>query len=436
MLQGTEEILEDVCLAEPGVYTIEPLDAPDESEGIQLVMPMQVVARASETETCMVVYEDFCDQIPDAKRIPGTNLFMYDINEIRMPAFSHHLLIGAPVQNFGSETILPESFSDWKCRGGAQDGETCDPRDGAGCGEGRCATPLIQQMTCSGYEPGNGAVMVSWAGTQQPQFYSKLPEGVYGVAPCRTVVSYNLHAFNLTPEDAEITAQTNFVFAQDPKWRIRGMSTDERDRYGPLSPFGIGRLNQEGAEAYTENTLCKTVTLPQGAYLQGFSSHTHQLGALSTWTGPDGELVYYSPYYNDPANVSYPEPEQYNDPDPATRTFEFCTLYRNGIDENGEIDITRMSRSSTRPYTFGGPSNTNAGCEPYRCVNEGVDRRAINCDDGVANYKGDDRACDSSPGAGDGFCDGCSIQGGITTQDEMYQGSLRYYLKELLEDEE
>lgn len=33
---------------------------------------------------------------------------------------------------------------------------------------------------------------------------------------------------------------------------------------------------------------------------------------------------------------------------------------------------------------------------------------------------GDDRACDSKPGANDGVCDACPLKGGTTTDDEMF----------------
>ena len=168
------------------------------------------------------------------------------------------------------------------------------------------------------------------------------------------------------------------------------------------------------------------MTLPQGCFLTDLSSHNHRLGARAWWTDPDGVVIYDSRIYNDPVVVRYDDPKQYNGEDRASRTFEFCTLYRNGIDEDGEIDTQSMSRNSFRPYGFFGG---DGGCEPTHCVNEslGEDRRTTRCDDGRANYKGDDAACDSSPGAGDGFCDACRIQGGITTQDEMYQGNLGYF---------
>jgi len=205
------------------------------------------------------------------------------------------------------------------------------------------------------------------------------------------------------------------------RWPRQRLTTDGTSGLGN---FGIGRLSREGAAAYTENTLCTDVELPQGCFLTGASSHNHRLGARAWWTDPKGVVFYDSRLYNDPQNLVYDEPIEYPDADPATRTFRFCTLYRNGIDEDGNIDVDRMSRSSTRPYSFFGGEG---GCEPYRCVNEGVDRRAIDCDDGIGNLEGNDAACDSSPGAGDGFCDGCDIQGGITTQDEMYQGTLDFF---------
>ena len=421
MVQGTDEVVLDACLADPEPYTIEPLDAPADSEGVQIEMPFTVLGPSGESETCVAVYEDFCDQIPEEYLVEGGGAFYYDTSEIRMPAFSHHLLVQMPAAQFRGQFVDPSEFSDWKCLAGARHGEACDPKNREFCGEGRCATPMRNSTACIGYGPANGNNLATFTGTQQPQFYAENYPGVYSIAPCRTIVAWNLHAFNLTTQDAEITAQVNFEFAEDRRWPGRRVTTDGG---GGLGGFGIGRLTAEGAAAYTENTLCTDVELPQGCFLTGAGSHNHMLGARAWWTNPDGVVFYDSRIYNDPVNLRYDNPIEFPDADPATRTFRFCTLYRNGIDENGNIDVNRMSRSSTRPYSFFGG---DGGCEPYRCVNEGVDRRTIDCDDGIANFKGNDAACDSSPGAGDGFCDGCSIRGGITTQDEMYQGNLNFF---------
>ena len=75
----------------------------------------------------------------------------------------------------------------------------------------------------------------------------------------------------------------------------------------------------------------------------------------------------------------------------------------------------------------GGPGTFGFGtCEPEACVNPGADF-TINCDDGRNNRRGNDAACDTSPGAGDGFSDACQIMGGVTTENEMFQGRLEYF---------
>jgi hypothetical protein len=422
MIQGTDEIVEDACLADAQPYLIEPLAAPDAAVGVQIAMPFTVLDPGGESETCVAVFEDFCDQIPEEYRIPNSDFFYYKIHEIRMPPFSHHALVQMPSVNFNGGSVDPSEFSDWACLSGERAGEACEPRDQEFCGEGRCATPREFSTACIGYGPANGNNLATFTGTQQPQYYAENYPGVYSVAPCRTVVAWNLHAFNLTAEEAEITAQVNFEFADDRRWPAERRTTDGGSGLGQ---FGISRLTAEGAAAYTENTLCTDVRLPPGCFLTGASSHTHALGARAWWTDPDGDIFYDSRIYNDPVVWRDDNPTQYSG-NAASRTFEFCTLYRNGIDENGDIDTNSMSRSSKRPYGLFGSAG---GCEPYRCVNEslGEDRRTINCNDDISNFGGNDAACDSSPGAGDGFCDGCSIQGGITTQDEMYQGNLEYF---------
>ena len=342
MVQGTDEIVEGACLAEPKPFLIEPLAAPDAAVGVQIEMPFTLLGPAGESETCVAVYEDFCDQIPDEYRIPDSDFFYYYINEIRMPPMSHHLLVQMPSSNWSGNSVDPSEFSDWACLSGENEGASCDPKDRDFCGAGRCATPAEFSTACIGYDPANGNNLATFTGTQQPQFFQKNYPGVYSVAPCRTVVAWNLHAFNLTTEEAEMTAQVNFEFADDRRWRSRRETTDNDG--GGLGTFGIGRLTREGAAPYTENVLCTDVELPQGCFLTGAGSHNHRLGKRAWWTDPDGVVFYDSRIYNDPVVLRYDDPVQYSDPDPATRTFKFCTLYRNGIDEDGEIDITSMSR--------------------------------------------------------------------------------------------
>jgi hypothetical protein len=57
------------------------------------------------------------------------------------------------------------------------------------------------------------------------------------------------------------------------------------------------------------------------------------------------------------------------------------------------------------------PENASP-CPPVACVSGRV---GAPCG-GV----GDDRVCDSSAGANDGFCDACAITSGVSTEDEMF----------------
>lgn len=42
---------------------------------------------------------------------------------------------------------------------------------------------------------------------------------------------------------------------------------------------------------------------------------------------------------------------------------------------------------------------------------------------------GDDRTCDTGPGANDGFCDACRITGGESTENEMFILNGAFYLE-------
>ena len=72
-------------------------------------------------------------------------------------------------------------------------------------------------------------------------------------------------------------------------------------------------------------------------------------------------------------------------------------IYDNGVSDPAEVK--RRSRV---------PSNTGP-CTPTHCA-EGK----------VAEQCSADAQCDSSPGAGDGSCDACTVTFGISTDDEMF----------------
>lgn len=52
-----------------------------------------------------------------------------------------------------------------------------------------------------------------------------------------------------------------------------------------------------------------------------------------------------------------------------------------------------------------------AGCQPIACAAGRV---------GDPCSPGDDAACDSASGVGDGRCDACPITAGVTTENEMF----------------
>lgn len=423
VLVETEDLI-DACLPEPELFDIEPLDPPAEGEGVQFVMPSYMVPPASEVEVCFATYVDVCDQVPDEYKTEDGNFLIYDTFEVRQNNSSHHTLFQAPAETLRGNYVDPNELDGWACRGGDRDGETCDPLDMGYCGDdATCATPLVPSTACIGYPHAGGTNPTTFVGTQQPQLRTENYKGVYSFAPCRTVIFWNSHAFNLTQTEGPMRSRLNFEFAEEQLYLARGISTDGAG----LGNFGIPRLSAQGAPPYTIEDMCSDVTLPQGARLTELSSHTHKRGKRSWWTGPLGELLYENLIYNDPPTTRVNPPTELDSEDPADRTFRFCTTFNNGVDEDGNPDPETVTRASRIPYGVGGPGNTGFGtCEPEACVNAGADF-TINCDDGRNNRRGNDAACDTSPGAGDGVCDACQIMGGVTTENEMFQGRLEYF---------
>ena len=421
-IEGTAERVAG-CFPDPEPMQILPLEAPEEGVGVQLVMPSYNLPKATELEICLCSFENFCEQIPDEYKSPDGKFFYFDFREIRQNTNSHHLLIQAAAEILAGGDADPNAFSDWTCTGGPSAGEICNPR-GDDCGDGFCQTPIEATTACIGYGPGNGSNTANFAGTQQPQSRTPLYPGVYQRAPCEMTVCWNSHAFNLTNVDTQMNARMNYRFAEDRTYPSRGSSVP--------GAFAIPQLITEGADAYTKKTMCWNQTLPRGARVTSFSSHSHQHGERSWWTMPDGETVIYENLvYNDPPQYFFEEPLEFDAEDDADRTLEFCITYNNGVDDDGNPNPETVTRASRIAYGIGGPGSKGPGlCEPYACANEGADF-SIDCDDGVGNQKGDDAVCDTTPGAGDGYCDACSIMGGVTTENEMGQGSIEYFVVEV-----
>jgi len=91
------------------------------------------------------------------------------------------------------------------------------------------------------------------------------------------------------------------------------------------------------------------------------------------------------------------------------------------VDSDGQPDpetVTRFSRLPASTKVPGVPGT----CTPEACVSGRIGEAC----EGV----GDDVACDSAPGAGDGYCDACPITGGESTENEMFLILGSYYLLE------
>lgn len=416
---GTESLV-DGCLPDPEPIVIDPLDPPAADEGIQFVMPGWDLPAASENEVCFATYYDVSDRVPDEFKSADGNFFYYDAFEIRQDPSSHHLLMQIPIAALGGEYVDPSLVSGWACRGGERAGEACDPIDADACGAGTCASPVEPSSGCSGYRAAPEVNPLTFTGTQQAQFARENHPGVYGRIPVRSILFWNSHAFNLTTKAGTMNARANFRFARERIFPSRTFS---------LPNFAIPRLIVEGARPYTEAVLCDETVLPQGARLTGLNSHTHKRGRHFWYELPSGEHIYDSYVYDDPLQKYFDPPLEFDSDDPAERTITFCALFNNGLDEDGNPDGESVTRASRIPYgvRLRGSDTVVGLCEPLRCVNPGM--YDVDCDDGIQNQAGDDAACDSSPGAGDGVCDACPIVGGVTTENEMFGPNISYFVQ-------
>jgi len=419
---GTADLIH-ACLPDPEPIIIEPLDPPAPGEGVQLVMPAWDLPPASENEICFATYYDFTDQVPDEFKSADGNFFFRDAFEIRQDPSSHHLLVQAPITAFSGAYVDPSNVSGWACMGGPSAGQACDPLAPDACGAGgTCASPIEETTGCTGYSAAPELTTVTFSGTQQAQFLQEDYPGVFNPVPIRGLVFWNSHAFNLTAVGTKMNGRVNFRFARDRLYPGRNYG-------GGNNSFGIPRLILEGAAPYTEKVMCEETTLPKGARITALNSHTHKRGKHFWYELHDGEVIYESFVYNDPLQKYFQTPLALDSDTAAERTIKYCSLYNNGVDADGNPDPEKVTRASRIKYgiRFEGSSSPIGQCEPTRCVTPG--KYDVKCDDGVRNQRGNDAACDSSPGAGDGLCDACQIMGGVTTENEMFGPSISYFIQ-------
>src|SRR5262249_20620465 len=93
------------------------------------------------------------------------------------------------------------------------------------------------------------------------------------------------------------------------------------------------------------------------------------------------------------------------------RTYKFCSLYDNGA--SNPDDVKRQSTSPLPPIPAASAFGLGGPCADTEVVCLGGPKQGEKC-------QGDDRNCDSAPGANDGVCDACPVHGGATTGAELF----------------
>lgn len=386
--RGEDEIerLLGVCLPEAEAVNTTPLQPPAPDKGIQFSMPEHEVLAEDERELCFAVYEDFRDVIPPEFLDPSGDFFYVKSGKVREDAFTHHNLMYQPP--VGLDQIHDPAFGEWTCAGGDQQGELCEPTDLNSCGTGKCRSQIEDSIACRGYGPtgrgAQGGVLGLGSGPDR--------EGFYGLHPSHGIFYWNSHAFNLTTEDGRLRVWRNLYFAEDRRFRAQGIND--------LTHI----IAATGTPPFGKKTVCRDYVFAQGEALLRLSSHTHKRGERFFMTVGD-EQVYETFTYDEPLNKRFEPPLVFNSADPAERTLTYCATWNNGENADGSPNIETVTRLSRRP------ANASA-CPPRACVAGNIG--------GSCAGKDDNASCDSSPGAGDGWCDACIIMPGASSDDEMF----------------
>lgn len=405
------------CLPDPEPLEIKPLAAPAPEEGLQFEMPSFELPPGLEVERCFAAYYDVCEQIPDHllefSPFFEEEVFAFDARELRMDPGSHHLILWYSFIN--PDQLDDPSLGGFTCSlESANAGEACDPLDLTSCGEGTCISQYEDGFGCLGYGPptdGRGFLgSITVGGAQQAQDFVQYPEGVFNQIPCRGVFLWNPHAFNLTTGDQTTHARLNYYYPE-PDGLVY------RNQGGLVGLLDIFKANNP---PFTKETFCSDFVVPRGGRLYEMSSHTHKHGERFWVELSDGSMIYENFVYNDPDVERYDPPLEFDMPEEAARTLRYCATYNNGVNPDGSPNVETVTRASRVPESARVPG-VPGQCRPSACVNAGMVGESCNGED-------DDAACDSSPGAGDGDCDACSITGGESTENEMFLLLPAYYV--------
>ena len=395
-VDGTAGLL-DACLPEAEPITILPLSPPDPEDGVQFVMPEVELGAGREQELCFATFYDFTGRIPERFLDPTGNYFRIRAQELRQDPNSHHMVLshsGVPL-----EDIDHPAFPAWTCAGGDNPGQVCNPLESTSCGTGICRTEPVDSFACIGFGPPSVVGVPTQGrnigGAQAPQAYQELYPGVFGQVPVSGIAFWNTHSFNLTAQDHILNGRLNIYFAEEQEFPVVAVIGSEGVFSPDMAPF-------------TEGTICRSHTLPQGARLFSLTSHNHKRG-LHFWADlPDGTRIYDNFIYNDPTRTAFDPPLAFDSADPADRTLRYCGLFNNGVNEDGSPNVETVTRKSRIPEDSG-TGFISSSCEAIACVQGNI-----------GAFCTEDSDCDSESGANDGWCDACPITGGENTENEMF----------------
>ena len=452
----------NACVPEPVPVKIDPLAPPAAGKGVQLHMPAYTMKAKSETEVCFAGYYDVSSQIPPEFLTDDGLHFRYESVDIRQDPLSHHLIVDVYK---GTEAANDPVWGVYKCRGGERDGTVCDPLDLPFCGTGECATdPDPNAVACIGFGPQNGLGTLTSGGfafAQETTAHFRFPDQVYKELPVRGVIYWNSHAFNLTRRDGTLEGWVNINFPKPLEQKYKSEQIFNVSKIfwtEKFPPLPLPRLqpfeDMEVCQIHEFGTVDQSSPVQGGSFVQPdetahlfeLSGHQHQHGTRFqifrgryTCAGgpnagvpcsafqpemcpasacvddggrdPQQALLYTNFVYNDPVVLRFNPPIEISGAAPlADRTLTFCGHYDNGKDPS----IQKVKRRSTSPpagkifgIELGGPCDVSR----TRCIGGPHHNQMCN---------GDNAACDSSAGAGDGDCDACPITGGFRTQDEMF----------------
>jgi cysteine-rich repeat protein len=406
VINGLANLL-DACAPAPDPIAIRPPEPPATGEGVQMRMPQVELKPKSETEVCFASYYDFTDQVPpEARSTYGT--FRFKTRVETQDPLSHHLIIHVYLGQYDTDD---PGWGEWTCKGGAKADQACNPKDRNACGsDGVCGSEPKVAVACLGFGPPDYSESnaPAFGGSQEPLSYNAFPEGVYEELPLRGIAVWNSHAFNLTQRQAKVEAWVNFDFAKtgEQLYPVQG---------GILDPDN--QIFIMNVPAFERKRYCYQYTFARGARVFEIASHMHKRGKLFQTYAPSGELIYNSTQYNDPVHLKFSPPLRLDSDDPAGRTYRYCAEYDNGFTNPAEVKRKSTSPLPPNGVPIGGP------CAKATHCTEGLAGAACRGSGNLAR----DRSCDSSPNAGDGRCDACTLTGGVTTEDEMFLFLATYY---------